>query len=129
MPNTNASFSSFSRMDYVKQQLEKLEELSKAPVNIQELDQFDKETEQIIQRIDGGVDKMAAYNLASRGEGEVLLNLPESAQEPTSRDWLQKSIQQRRQLLLGLLSEMEGLEKTEAEALTGEDHEDPPGLT
>jgi hypothetical protein len=129
MPNTNASFSSFSRVDSLKQQLEKLEELSLVPVNIQDLDQFDKDTEQVIQRVDGGLDKMAAYNLASRGEGEALLNLPESAQEPTSRDVLQKSIQQRRQLLLGLISEMEGMEKTEAEVLTGEDREDPPGLT
>lgn len=128
MPNTNASFSAFSRVDALKQQLEKLEKLSQAPANEKALEQFDRETEEILQRVDGRDSKMNAYNFATMAEAEALLNIPESAQEPTSRDNLQKSIQQRRQLLLGLISEMEGMEQKEAEVLTGEDREDPPGM-
>ena len=36
------------------------------------------------------------------------------------------AMQQRRQVLLGVLTEMEGLEDTEEKVLAGEDHEDPP---
>ncbi len=126
MPNTNASFSAFSRVDQLKQQLKKLENLSNSQVNTKVLDQFDRETEEILNRVDGRETKMAAYNFATMAEAEALVNLPESAQEPTSRDLLQKSLQQRRQVLLGLVSEMESLEETEAEVLTGEDREDPP---
>lgn len=126
MPNTNASFSAFSRVDQLKQQLKKLENLSNSQVNIKILDQFDRETEEILKRVDGRETRMAAYNFATMAEAEALVNLPESAQEPTSRDLLQKSLQQRRQVLLGLVSEMERLEETEAEVLTGEDREDPP---
>jgi hypothetical protein len=126
MANTNASFSSFSRVDQLKQQLEKLEDLSHTPIDTKVLGQFDRETEEILKRVDGREGKMTAYNMATMAEAEALVNLPESAQEPTSRDLLQKSIQQRRQVLLGFVSEMKGMEETEAEVLTGEDREDPP---
>lgn len=126
MPNTNASFSAFSRVDQLKQQLEKLENLSQSQVDTKELDQFDCETEEILKRVDGRETEMATYSFATMAEAEALVNLPESAQEPTSRDLLQKSLQQRRQVLLGMVSEMEGMEETEAEVLTGEDKEDPP---
>lgn len=126
MPNTNASFSAFSRVDQLKQQLEKLEDLSQSQVDTKELDQFDRETEEILKRVDGRKDQMAAYSFATMAEAEALVNLPESAQEPTSRDLLQKSLQQRRQVLLGMVSEMESMEEKEAEVLTGEDHEGPP---
>lgn len=126
MPNTNASFSAFSRVDQLKQQLEKLENLSQSQVDTKELDQFDLETEEILKRVDGRETEMATYSFATMAEAEALVNLPESAQEPTSRDLLQKSLQQRRQVLLGMVSEMEGMEETEAEVLTGEDKEDPP---
>ena len=128
MPNTNASFSSLSRTDQLKRQIEKLDQLSHTPAAPQELEQFDLETEQLLKTVDGREEKLTGYKFATMAEGEALLNLPESAQEPTSRDLLQKSIQQRRQLLLGLISEMEKLEEKEAEVLTGEDNEDPPGL-
>jgi hypothetical protein len=126
MPNTNASFSAYSRVDHLKQQIEKLERISQPPVNIQDLEQFDRETEEILQRIDGRAGNMAGYTFATMAEAEALVNLPESAQEPTSRDLLQKSLQQRRQVLMGLAGELENLEEKEAEVLTGEDHEDPP---
>jgi len=133
MPDNNAPFSAFSRVDRLKQQLEKLEHISHTPPDPQSLEDFDVETEQVIQSLDKSLDSrrktMAGYKFATMAEGEALLNLPESAQEPTSRDLLQKSIQQRRQLLLGLISEMEKMEEQEAEVLTGEDKEDPPSLT
>jgi len=126
MANTNASFSGISRVDQLKQQLDKLEKLSHAPVDPQQLEKFDVETEEVIKRVDGRTKELTGYKFATMAEGEAILNMPESAQEPTSRDLLQKSIQQRRQLLLGLVSEMEKMEKKEAEVLTGEDQEDPP---
>ncbi len=128
MAHTNASFSPLSRVDQLKQQLEKLEGLSQIPVDPQELESFDLETGEVIKRVDGRKRKMAGYQFATMAEGEALLNMPESAQEPTSRDLLQKSIQQRRQLLQGLISEMEKMEEKEAEVLTGEDEDGPPGL-
>jgi hypothetical protein len=128
MPNTNSSFSPFSRVDQLKQQLKKLENLSQSPVDIPVLEQFDRETEKVLERVDGRDSKMAAYAMSTMAEAEALLNIPESAQEPTSRDLLQKSIQQRRQMLMGLIGELEPMEEKEAEVLTGEDREDPPGL-
>jgi hypothetical protein len=128
MPNTNSSFAPFSRVNQLKQQLKKLENLSQSPVDIPVLEQFDRETEKILERVDGRDSQMAAYTMSTMAEAEALLNIPESAQEPTSRDLLQKSIQQRRQMLMGLIGELESMEEKEAEVLTGEDREDPPGL-
>jgi hypothetical protein len=72
---------------------------------------------------------MEAYEYATLAEAEAVVNIPESAQEPLSQDLPQKAIQQRRQVLQGVVNELEAMEKKEEEALTGEDHEDPPGLT
>ena len=55
--------------------------------------------------------------------------MPEGGQEPPNQDIPQKAFQQRRQLLHVILADLEKLEKVEEEALTGEDHEDPPSLT
>jgi len=129
MPNTNASFSALTRVDQLKQHLQKLEQISHTPLDPQILENFDVETERVIERVGGSNEEMSVYKFATMAEGEALVNLPESAQEPTSRDLFQKSVQQRRQVLLGLISEMERMEKKEAEVLTGEDKEDPPGLT
>lgn len=129
MPNTNSSFSPFSRVDQLKQQLQKLEDLNHASVDPSFLEQFDQETEDILQRVDGRGSKLAAYELATTAEAESLVNLPESAQEAPSQDLLQKSLQQRRQMVLGFIRELEDLEQQEAEVLTGEDKEDPPSLT
>ncbi|NUQ79634.1 MAG: hypothetical protein HUU21_39515 [Polyangiaceae bacterium] len=63
------------------------------------------------------------------GEAEAIVNLPESAQEPQTRDVPKKGLQQRRQLLLGILTDIEELEASEAEVLAGEDREDPPGMS
>ena len=73
-----------------------------------------------------GSGKLGGYKYASVGEAEAIVNLPESAQEPMAKDIPKTAIQQRRQVLLGILTEMEGLEDKEEEVLAGEDHEDPP---
>ncbi|MCA9453780.1 MAG: hypothetical protein KC584_14330, partial [Nitrospira sp.] len=72
---TNASFSAFSRVDQLKQQLKKLEHLSNSQVNTKVLEQFDRETEEILNRVDGRETKMAAYNFATMAEAEALVNL------------------------------------------------------
>jgi hypothetical protein len=53
--------------------------------------------------------------------------LPESAQEPLTRDIPKKGLQQRRQVLQSILTNLQPLETQEADLLTGEDREDPPG--
>ena len=128
MPNINASFSPLSRVQQLTQRLKKLENISQASVPLNQLRQFDQETEEVLRRVDGNEKHLAAYQMAIMAEGEAIFNLPESAQESQSRDLLQKSIQQRRQFLTGIISEWEKLEKKEAAVLTGEDREDPPGL-
>ena len=128
MANLNASFSPLSRVEQLTQQLKKLEDLSQSSVPMNRLRQFDGETEEVLRRVDGNEKHLAAYQMAIMAEGEAIFNLPESAQEAQSRDLLQKSIQQRRQLLTGIVNEWEKLEKKEAAVLTGEDREDPPGL-
>ncbi len=56
------------------------------------------------------------------------MNLPQLAQLEPDLDDFKKSLQQRRQLLLGCIAEHREAESTEAEALMGEDREDPPAL-
>ena len=103
MPNTNASFSPRMRSDELKEQIGKLERLEhRAPV-LPTLDGFDAET-------------------------EALANLPESAQEPMAKDLPKTALQQRRQVLLGILTEMQDMEAKEVAMLTGEDREDPPSV-
>ena len=63
---------------------------------------------------------------ATLAEAETLVNLPESAQEQSAQDLPKKAIQQRRQVLEGIISELHDVEGNETAALTGEDHEDPP---
>jgi hypothetical protein len=90
-------------------------------------DRFDSETEEILAKLYGpGHKYVESYKYASLGEAEAMVNLPESAQEPMAKNIAKTSIQQRRQVLLGILSEMEGLEDKEEEVLTDEDHKDPP---
>jgi len=56
-----------------------------------------------------------------------MVNLPQSAQEPTARDIPKKGLQQRRQVLQSILTDLQPLEALETESLTGEDPEDSPG--
>jgi hypothetical protein len=71
---------------------------------------------------------LEVYEYATLGEAEALVNMPESAQEPQSRDPFKKGLQQRRQALLGMLVEMQTLEAQESTVLEGEDREDPPSV-
>lgn len=129
MPNTNASFSPRMRSDQLKDQIGKLEGLDhRAPVH-PNLERFDAETEALLGRFYGASHKyVEAYKYATVAESEALVNLPESAQEPLARDLPKTALQQRRQVLLGILTEMQDMEAKEATMLTGEDHEDPPNI-
>lgn len=45
-----------------------------------------------------------------------------------TKDLPKTAVQQRRQVLLGILTEMKEMEAQEVTMLTGEDHEDPPSI-
>ena len=127
MANTNASFSSKMRSDELKQQIGKLEALDHRAAVQPTLEGFDAETEALLERLYGSAHKyLEAYKYATVGETEALVNLPESAQEPLAKDLPKTAVQQRRQILLSILTEMQGMEANEESMLTGEDHEDPP---
>ena len=127
MPNTNSSFSPITRITQLNAQLERLEALGHRQANEQELAQFDEEIEELLGRHFGPADaRIEAYKYATLAEAETLVNLPESAQEQSAQDLPKKAIQQRRQILEGILSELQEAEGKETVALTGEDHEDPP---
>ena len=127
MPNTNASFSPKMRSDELKQQISKLERLDHRTPVLPTLEGFDAETEALLGRLYGTSHKyVEAYKYATVAEAEALVNLPESAQEPMAKDLPKTALQQRRQLLLSILTEMQDMEAREVSMLTGEDHEDPP---
>ena len=127
MPNTNASFSPRMRSDELKEQISKLEHLDHRTPVLPTLDGFDAETEALLGRLYGTSHKyVEAYKYATVGETEALVNLPESAQE--AKDLPKTAVQQRRQVLLGILTEMQDMEAKEVSLLTGEDHEDPPNI-
>jgi hypothetical protein len=126
---SNSSYSpEYSRSDELKRQIDKLEQLDhRAPV-VPALDDFDAETEALLGKLYGdGHAYLEAYKYACLAEAEALVNLPESAQETLTQDRPKTGIQQRRQVLLSIVTEMQELEAVEANALLGEDHEDPPG--
>ena len=132
MPHTNASFSATSRTERLERRIERLEDLSKdgeLNATSETLAAFDTETEQLLIDLYGpGHSRLEAYKYATLGEAEAMVNLPESAQLEPDRDDFKKSLQQRRQVLLGCVSELREAEVTEVAALTGEDREDPPAL-
>ncbi|HTL63017.1 MAG TPA: hypothetical protein VL261_15335 [Nitrospira sp.] len=129
MPNTNASFSPRMRSDELKEQIGKLEQLDHRTPVLPTLDGFDAETEALLSRLYGDSHKyVEAYKYATVAEAEALVNLPESAQEPLTNDLPKTAVQQRRQVLLGILTEMKDMEAREVSMLTGEDREDPPQL-
>jgi hypothetical protein len=129
MPNTNASFSPRMRSDELKEQIGKLERLEHRTPVLPTLDNFDEETEALLGRLYGDSHKyLEAYKYATVAESEALVNLPESAQEPMAKDLPKTAVQQRRQVLLGILSEMQDMEAKEVAMLTGEDREDPPSI-
>lgn len=128
MTEVNSMYHAQTRSDALKSQIEKLESLAHHTVVNPTFDQFDAETENILIQVYGANHRyVEAYKYATVGEAEALVNLPESAQEPLTRDIPKKGLQQRRQALQGILTELQELEAQEAEMLTGEDREDPPG--
>lgn len=128
MAEVNSMYHAQTRSDALKSQIEKLEGLAHHTVVNPTFDQFDAETENILIKVYGANHRyVEAYKYATVGEAEALVNLPESAQEPLTRDIPKKGLQQRRQALQGILTELQELEAQEAEVLAGEDREDPPG--
>jgi len=129
MPNTNASFSPMTRSMRLQAQLEKLDGLS-PQAESRALAEFDTETEQLLSELFGATSqRLQTYKYATTAEAATMVNMPEPAQEGPSRDFPKKALQQRRQVLLGCLSEIQDAEAKEAEVLAGEDHEDPPGMS
>jgi hypothetical protein len=128
---TNASFNEESRTGWIDVQMAKLEQLVHSDGDLtSKLDAFDRETERFIERVYGASDRrLEVYTYAISSEAERMVNLPEAAQEDMAVDLGRKAIQQRRQVLLALRSELDEAEHKEAEALTGEDREDPPGMS
>ena len=128
MTEVNSMYRAQTRSDDLKAQIEKLEGLAHHTAVNPAFDRFDAETEAILMKIYGpNHTYVESYKYATVGEAEALVNLPESAQEPQTRDIPKKGLQQRRQVLQSILTDLQGLEAQEAELLTGEDREDPPG--
>lgn len=128
MVEVNSMYQARTRQEDIKAQIDKLEGLTHLTAVHPTFDAFDEETEAILARIFGPAHPyLESYKYATLGEAEAIVNLPESAQEPQTRDIPKKGLQQRRQLLQSILTELQGLEAQEVDALTGEDREDPPG--
>lgn len=130
MTEVNSMYHAQTRSEALKSQIEKLEGLAHHTVVNPTFEQFDTETEDLLSTIYGANHRyVEAYKYATVGEAEALVNLPESAQEPMTRDIPKKGLQQRRQALQSFLTDLQELDAQEAEVLTGEDREDPPGLS
>ena len=128
MVEVNSMYQPRMRNDDIKAQIDTLEGLAHATAVHPTFDAFDDETEAILTRIFGASHPyVESYKYAILGEAEAIVNLPESAQEPQTRDIPKKGLQQRRQLLQSILTELQELEAQEVDVLTGEDREDPPG--
>lgn len=129
MTNVNASYARMKRSDHIRTQIQKIEELGHSCGDGKAWGEFDSETEELLTQNFGATHPyLETYKYASLGEAEALVNMQEGGQEAPSQDIPQKAFQQRRQLLHVVLAELEKLEQVEEEALTGEDHEDPPSL-
>ena len=130
MTEVNSMYHAQTRSEALKSQIEKLEGLAHHTVVNPTFEQFDTETEDLLSTIYGANHRyVEAYKYATVGEAEALVNLPESAQEPMTRDIPKKGLQQRRQALQSFLTDLQELDAQEAEVLTGEDREHPPGLS
>lgn len=89
-------------------QIKKLEMLRHGQVDSATLEQFDEETEQLILRTFGDATKhLEAYELATMGEAESIVNIPQPAQEDAVQNLPLKAIEQRRQVLEACLAELD----------------------
>jgi hypothetical protein len=130
MSEINSMYHARLRSDDLKAQIDKLEGLAHHTVVNPTFETFDAETEDILAKIYGATHRyVESYKYATLGEAEAMVNLPESAQEPLTRDMPKKGLQQRRQVLQSILTDLQELERQEDSALEGEDREDPPGLS
>ena len=128
MTEVNSMYHARLRSDELKAQIDKLEGVAHHAAVEPGFDEFDVETEDILTKIYGANHQyIESYKYATLGEAEAIVNLPESAQEPLTRDDPKKGLQQRRQVLQSILTDLQELEKEESAALAGEDREDPPG--
>ena len=128
MVEVNSMYHARLRSDDIKAQIDKLEGLSHHTVVNPTFDVFDEETEDILVNIYGASHRyIESYKYATLGEAEAMVNLPESAQEPQTRDIPKIGLQQRRQVMQSILTDLQELETQESSALQGEDREDPPG--
>lgn len=128
MSKINSMYYAPLRRDSIKAQIAKLEGLAHHTKVNPAFDTFDAETEDILIKIYGASHEyIESYKYATMGEAEAMVNLPESAQEPQTQDIPKMGIQQRRQVLQSVLTDLQELEIQESIALQGEDREDPPG--
>lgn len=99
-----------SATDALIAQIKKLESFRHIEVDSAKLDDFDTETEQLIQGALGdGTHLLEAYELATMGEAESIVNIPQAAQEDAVQDIPHKALEQRRQVLEACLSELGGI--------------------
>jgi len=96
-------------LDQLAEQLKKLEALRhNSDSDSIELDAFDAETEQLILRMFGeSTQHLEAYELATVGEAEYIVNIPQAAQEDGAQDLYHKGLEQRRQVLEACLAELQ----------------------
>lgn len=126
----NPSFPETPLSHKFQQRVEMLSQIGEGPVG-SALADFDAETERLIREVFGkdANNRLEAYRYATMAEAESVVNMPESAQEESAQDLPKKAIQQRRQVLEGIVSELQAGEAQEEVALTGEDREDPPMMS
>lgn len=92
--------------EQLAEQIKKLEALRHA-ADSAALEEFDEETEQLIlQRFGEDTKHWEAYELATMGEAESIVNMPQAAQEDATQDLFHKGIEQRRQVLEGCLADL-----------------------
>ena len=95
--------------DQFAEQLKKLQALRhNSDADSTVLDEFDAETEQLLLGTFGeATDHLEAYQLATMGEAETIVNIPQAAQEDATQDLFHKGLEQRRQVLEGCLAELQ----------------------
>lgn len=110
--------------DQLAEQLRKLEALrhNSDSDNIA-LDAFDAETEQLILRTFGeSTQHLEAYESATVGEAEYIVNIPQAAQEEGTQDLFRKGLEQRRQVLEACLAELQSSAGRRATAKSSSSH-------
>ena len=113
IPPPYSSLPETSRSKRLEELVHKLERLSQSqegalhePNDV--LTTFDGEVEELLTELYGAEhERLQSYKYATLGEAEAMVNLPESAQLPPERDDFKKSLQRRRQVLQGCISELQ----------------------